>query len=64
MGQKICLEERMEDTTLQEKWNTHGNSYKSDYFANPKRGAEFKSIEIDRVRNAKIVQINDCEGGR
>jgi hypothetical protein len=62
MGQKICLEERTEDPNLTEKWTTHGNAYKSDYFANSKKGSEFKSIEIDRVRNAKIVQINDCEG--
>lgn len=62
MGQKICLEERTEDQGMQDKWMSYGNSYRSDYFANMKTGEDYKSIEIERVRNAKIVQINDCEG--
>ena len=62
MGQKICLEERSADPEQTEKWMSHGNSYRSDYFANIKTGEDYKSIEIERVRNAKITLINDCEG--
>lgn len=62
MGQKICLEERTIDPHTQDKWNSHGNAYRSDYFLNRKTGEDFKSIEIDRVRNAKMVTINDCDG--
>jgi hypothetical protein len=62
MGQKICLEERGKDDKMQEKWTSHGNAYRSDYFQNRKTGDDYKSIEIDRVRNAKIVLINDCDG--
>lgn len=63
MGQNVCVEARNNNQDTSEKLFSQGNSYRSEYFANLKNCSEFRSIDIHRVRFAKIEIISMMSNG-
>ena len=58
MGARLCVEDRGNIQDTNKEWGSKAYSYRTEYFSNAKHPKDFCSIDIQRIRFAKIKHIS------